>query len=74
MSVTVARPIERSSQPSVSMIEAVLCLGPDCRRVVLVGTGWDGFCDVCADLLIVHDAHAEAPHDECPGCTHDLRW
>lgn len=74
MSVTVPRPIERSSPLVGPTVETVICLGPDCRTVFLVGTGWDGFCDTCADLLIVHDAHDDAPHDDCPGCTHDLRW
>lgn len=74
MAVTVPRPIERSSPLVAPTIEAVICLGPDCRAVILVGTGWDGFCDPCADLLIVHHAHADAPHDDCPGCAHDLGW
>lgn len=74
MPVTVPRPLERSSALPAAAIEIVVCLGPDCRTVVLVGTGWDGFCDACADLLVIHDTHADAPHGDCPGCTHDLRW
>ena len=74
VSATLRRTESHAPEPAIRTVELDACLGPDCRTIVIVGTGWAGFCDSCTDLLIVHVTHAEAPHDDCPGCTDGLGW